>query len=238
MPTPASNSTDTTQGWGWLTPTDAVPLQQAPPAQTVPSDSDEWQWLTPPTAEPASEFTPGRVDETRSRLPRSGWIALGVTLTLCIALVAVGITATQHHDAPVAIPTLTAAPPPTTKTAATACDGLTGATVTDGSGNTQTLPNVIAAFEHAYYRERSTEAAMRLLAPEAGIAAEPLAAGIASIPAGSSHCVAITPLSDNTADVHVVELHPDRSRMDYLQVINTRRTDTGHLLITNIQKAG
>ncbi|MBF6331804.1 hypothetical protein [Nocardia transvalensis] len=237
MPASSSNTpTDTAHGWGWLTPTDPVPLPHDPPEHPVLPDGGEWRWLPEPTAQPTE--LPERARDSRWRLPRRGWIALAAVLTGCTALVIIGAMATRHQDAPVAIPTLTAAPPPTTTPAATACAGLTGSTVTDGAGNTDTIAGVIAAFEFAYYRTRSADAAMRLLAPETGIVAESLAAGIASIPAGTSHCVAITLISDNTADVHVVELHPDRSRMDYLQVINTRRTDTGQQLITNIQKAG
>ncbi|MFE3228572.1 hypothetical protein [Nocardia sp. NPDC059228] len=129
---------------------------------------------------------------------------------------------------------------PTTTPAAVrsdACTGLSAPTITDGAGDTTSVAGVIAAFEFAYYHQRSADAAMRLLAPDAGIALEPLTAGIASIPAGTTHCVGITPITDNTADVHLVELHLDRTRTDYLQVINLRRTGTGPL-IYNIQKQG
>ncbi|MFE2997386.1 hypothetical protein ACFXG4_20520 [Nocardia sp. NPDC059246] len=118
-----------------------------------------------------------------------------------------------------------------------ACQGLSGSTITDADGDPTTLAGLIAAFEYAYYQRRSADAAMRLLAPESGIQRDPLATGLTSIPSGTRHCVAVTPLADTAADVHLVEVRPDGTRTDYLQVINTRRADTG-LLITNIQKRG
>jgi hypothetical protein len=93
----------------------------------------------------------------------------------------------------------------------------------------------VASFENAFYRLRSADTALRVVAPEAGLAADALAAGIASIPVGSTYCVAITPIAGGSANVHVVEQHPDHTRTDYLQVINTRPDGPG-LLITNIQK--
>ncbi|MFD6108420.1 hypothetical protein ACFWFQ_37885, partial [Nocardia salmonicida] len=72
--------------------------------------------------------------------------------------------------------------------------------------------------------------------PEAGLVAAALTAGIASIPPGTTHCVAITLIADTAAEVHLVERHRDSSRIDYLQLINTRREPTGDILITNIQK--
>ncbi|NKY87570.1 hypothetical protein [Nocardia veterana] len=134
------------------------------------------------------------------------------------------------------VPTLTAAAPSSNAAVdGGACTGLSGATVTDRYGDPGTVAGVVASFEHAYYRLRSADAALRVVAPEAGLVADVLAAGIRSIPEGSTYCVAITPIAAGSANVHVVERHPDRSRTDYLQVINTRPDGAG-LLITNIQK--
>ncbi|MFB8004897.1 hypothetical protein [Nocardia sp. NPDC056000] len=137
----------------------------------------------------------------------------------------------------------TAAPgpatPPSTSppSVAGACTGLSATTITSGQGDTSTMPGVIAAFEYAYYHLRSAAAAMLLLTPEAAISAETLAAGIASIPIGTMHCVAITPIADTAANVHLAELHPDHTRTDYLQVINLRSVGAGPL-ISNIQRQG
>ncbi|MBW0273101.1 hypothetical protein ATM97_23740 [Nocardia sp. MH4] len=134
----------------------------------------------------------------------------------------------------------TAAPPSSTTTAQGPCTGLTGTVVTDRAGDRATLEGVIASFEAAYYIDRNAAKAMLLLAPETGITVEGLAAGIATIPPGTRHCVAITPIAPTTATVHIVELHPDRTRTDYLQLINTRpATDPGGaLVISNFQKQG
>ncbi|MEV0688263.1 hypothetical protein AB0I35_30840 [Nocardia sp. NPDC050378] len=129
---------------------------------------------------------------------------------------------------------------PTSTVAATerACAGLTAQTVTAGAGDTTTVAGVIAAFEYAYYVTRSAEEALRLVTPQAGIVHEPLAAAITALPIGTSHCVGITPIAENTAEVHLVELHPDGRRFDFLQLVNVSAAAAGGSVITNIQKRG
>ena len=77
-----------------------------------------------------------------------------------------------------------------------------------------------------------------MIAPESGITQQALAAGIATIPAGTRYCVAVTPITLNTANVHLVELHPDRKRVDYRQVINTISGPSGGLLSSHVQEQG
>ncbi|WP_143860569.1 hypothetical protein [Nocardia cerradoensis] len=157
-------------------------------------------------------------------------------MTVGAVLVLIGALVVADPGRHTAVPTRTAALPTSSAAAASgACAGLTGATVTDRDGDTVTVAGVIASFENAYYRLRNADAALRVVAPEAGLAVDALAAGIASIPAGSTYCVAIAPIGVGSANVHVVEQHPDRTRTDYLQVINIRPDGPG-LLITNIQK--
>lgn len=119
-----------------------------------------------------------------------------------------------------------------------ACAGLTAQIVTAGAGDTATVAGVIAAFEFAYYVTRSAEQVLRLTSPQAGLAHEPLAAAIIALPIGTTHCVGITSIAENTAEVHLVELHPDGRRFDYLQVINVSAIAPDGLVITNIQKRG
>ncbi|MBF6063475.1 hypothetical protein IU500_18490 [Nocardia terpenica] len=232
---PHPDTTDTEQGWGWLDATATPPIllhaSTGAPAQD-PSPDDAWNWLTTAAPEPPTDTG----DAPRnSRLPRRGWIALSAALAVTATMVTVGALMVHPGGQPV-VPSVTAAPPTLSAVpaVAAACAGLSG-TVTDGAGSTDTPAGVIAAFEYAYYTRRSADAAMAVLAPEAGIQAQALAAGIASIPAGSTHCVAVTPLAEGAESVHLVEVHPDRTRVDYLQTINTR-TDNGRVLITNIQK--
>ncbi|OXR39699.1 hypothetical protein B7C42_08233 [Nocardia cerradoensis] len=191
---------------------------------------DEWRWL-----EPRSPV--GGQEHPRLGMPSARmWMVVGATVTVAALLVLIGALTVADHGGHTPVPAFTAAPPTSSASAVGgACAGLTGTTVTDREGDPATLAGVVASFENAYYRLRDADAALRVVAPEAGLAAGALAAGIASIPAGSTYCVAITPIAAGSANVHVVEQHPDRTRTDYLQVINTRPTNSG-LLITNIQK--
>lgn len=192
----------------------------------------EGRWLvalpqTPDAADTA--VAPARWDGAGHRVPGRVWAALAATAAVMIGVVAVWGNDSRDPADPVHA----------TAAVEGACTGLSGTVVSDRPGDTTaTVAGVIASFEAAYYIQRSVEAAMGLLAPESGIAAEGLAAGITSIPAGSTHCVAVTLISETTANVHVVELHPDRQRIDYLQLINTRPGEGGGLLISNVQDQG
>ncbi|MBF5000681.1 hypothetical protein IRT45_26435 [Nocardia sp. BSTN01] len=221
-------------------------------ADTTPAPGDEWGWLEPDCSQELqyepTQLHPGRTDTHLApqalgqQHPRLGmpsarvWIVVGATVTVAAVLVLIGALVVADPGGHGLAPTRTAAPPTSNAaTAGGACAGLTGTTVTDRDGDTRTVAGVVASFENAYYRLRNADAALRVVAPEAGLAADALAAGIASIPAGSTYCVAITPIAGGSANVHVVEQHPDRTRTDYLQVINTRPDGPG-LVITNIQK--
>ncbi|WP_040693753.1 hypothetical protein [Nocardia vinacea] len=189
---------------------------------------------TPDEADTA--VAPARWDGAGHRVPGRVWAALAATVAVVIG--GVGVWGNDSRD-PADPVHATAVPATTTVVVEGACTGLSGTVVTDRPGDTTaTVAGVIASFEAAYYAQRSAEAAMRVLAPESGITGDGLAAGIASIPAGTTHCVAVTPISETTANVHVVELHPDRQRVDYLQVINTRAGEGGGLLISNVQGQG
>ncbi|WP_067837256.1 hypothetical protein [Nocardia lijiangensis] len=228
------------QGWGWLETAEPAVLQAFPTNNAerhAHGSTNEWQWIAHPPAAIDTAATPPR----RARLPRRAWIAVVAALGVAGVLVVAGIVSIADRDYTAAvIPTVTASPPAATSTSAVgACAGLSGQTVTDGAGDTGSAAGVIAAFEHAYYVQRDHEAALRLVAPEIGIVPEALAVGIASIPAGTTHCVAITPIAPGTAEVHLVELHPNGQRIDYLQLINlAHHPDRGAMVITNIQKRG
>ncbi|PKV76776.1 hypothetical protein [Nocardia fluminea] len=204
------------------------------------SSSREEVWIAPlrdsdapDTADTGgfSRWWPG----IRYRMPGPAWAALAATIAILAGLLAVSTDDTG--DTGQQVPATAAPPSPTTLQGP--CAGLAGAVVTDRAGDPKTLEGVIASFEAAYYIDRDAAKAMAVLAPETGITVEGLAAGIASIPPGTRHCVAITPIAPGTATVHIAEVHPDRKRVDYLQLINTRPADTnGALLISNFQKQG
>ncbi|MBF6336795.1 hypothetical protein IU450_12960 [Nocardia abscessus] len=170
------------------------------------------------------------------RLPRGAWAALAAIIAVLAGFLLVLTDKTSDPGAQVSS---MAAPPSSTTTAQGPCAGLAGEVVTERAGDPATLAGVIASFEAAYYIDRDAGKAMPLLAPESGITFEGLAAGIASVPHGTRHCVAITPIAPTTANVHIAEIRPDRTRIDYLQLINTRPAGTGGaLVISNVQKQG
>lgn len=224
-------------GAGWLRRTDSLQSVSPERADTAGNGGSEWQWIQPARPTPPEPTTTSRW----ARMPRRVSIGLAAALSVSGVLVGTGIVSSLDHEyTPALIPTITVGPPPSTSAAAEteACAGLSGRTVTAAAGDRRSLPGVIAAFEHAYYVQRDAEAALRLVAPEAGLALEALAAGIASIPPGTTHCVAITPIDDRAAEVHLVELHPGGERIDYLQLINVHHTPGNGVVITNIQKRG
>lgn len=227
--------TDIRHGHQWLRALE--PATVRPASACGQSDGDdrpgsagasEWDWIT--QREPVAAVPAAR-RRARARLWRWGAGAVSVTAIATGAVIAAGQPSTDS----------VAAPQTTTTAAATstsnACAGLDGSVVTDTAGDTATVPGAIAAFQHAYYVGRDAAAALAVVGPEAGLDAAALAAGIASIPAGTTHCVAITPITGGAAEVHLVERHPDGRRIDYLQLVNTR-SDSGRVLITNFQKRG
>jgi hypothetical protein len=195
-----------------------------------PEPTPAGTWLATPAGIP-----PTRRSRLAAGMSVRGWAGLAALAAVSTGVL-LGIHAPHHtaqHTGPRAVGTRT----PATSPAASACAGLSGTVITNRSGDTATVPGVIAAFENAYYT-RQAATALALLAPDAGIAPAALTDGIASIPPGTTHCVAITPLAENAATVHIAEIHPDRQRTDYLQVINTRPASGGGLLISRIQKQG
>ncbi|WP_216918059.1 hypothetical protein [Nocardia noduli] len=234
--------TDHAHGLGWLgdhtEPAASQPII-AHASDGMVRTGSEWQWLHDQSSVP-DRTSPGDVETDR---PRTGhtraWMGLIAALAVALVMVGFGIrSVTEPPDPATAIPMITAAPPVTTAAPTGACAGLSGATVTDGPGEPHTVTGVIAAFDYAYYRQRDAAAALALVSGEAGLALESLADGIASIPNGTTHCVAITPIADTAAQVHLVELHPDGQRLDYLQLINARPDSADRMVITNFQKQG
>ncbi|MGW5110584.1 hypothetical protein [Nocardia sp. NPDC004123] len=234
---PHDNSTDTPNRvddeWGWLD--DQPPLPLPTITETQRSDSEaEWSRLD----RDARHRTPGATGRARPNRSARRWIGPVLTTAVAAVVITTAVLAMRSNaQQSVTVSQTVASATTRAPLRSAACAGLSATTITDGAGDTTSVAGVIAAFEYAYYQQRSPDAAMRLLASDAGIALEPLTAGIASIPAGTTHCVAITPITDNTANVHLVELHLDRTRTDYLQVINLHHIGTG-LLISNIQKQG
>ncbi|TLG01746.1 hypothetical protein FEK35_23070 [Nocardia cyriacigeorgica] len=237
------NNTDHTSSddsWLWLdNPETRSPQTSTEHARRSPRGSSDVAFGGSAVEGPWPGTSPVRNHRVAGQTRRHVVLGLGLAAAVSAALIGAGVAdLAGTTTTEVAAPSLTAARPSDPSQAPAACKGLSGATITSEAGDDASLTGVIAAFEHAYYVRRDPAAAMGVLAPATGITAEALAAGIASIPPGSTHCVAITPIADTAAEIHLVELHPDRSRVDYLQVVNVApRADRPHAVwITNIQK--
>lgn len=106
-------------------------------------------------------------------------------------------------------------------------------------GGTDSGPSAIFAFQHAYYVTRSAELARAVVAPNASVpTAEAIQTGIDSIPAGTTHCVTITPGSfAGQFRVVVTEKRPDSAATTYNpQLVSVARTGD-RTLITGIAPA-
>ncbi|WP_157575223.1 hypothetical protein [Nocardia yamanashiensis] len=153
-------------------------------------------------------------------------LAGGALLTLVVLGVAVWLTFTPEADEPVA------APPPSPQTSATdAQPGLNvwcpavntpDRVIGSGAGDPGTGPGAIMRLEYAWYVQRDPAAVRALLAPGAQAASEEATrTAISATPAGTQHCVTITPLGSDRWNVNVDELRPDGSRPSWQQIMIT-----------------
>lgn len=104
--------------------------------------------------------------------------------------------------------------------------------------------NVIRAFEHRYYSQRSGQAARELVSPDADPSAPftvtaNLDAGIATVPAGTTYCLGIAPVLAGVYAVTITETRPDGARSQYAQQITTGVVDGRHVIesITEAQES-
>ncbi|MFF0490249.1 hypothetical protein ACWDSJ_37405 [Nocardia sp. NPDC003482] len=104
----------------------------------------------------------------------------------------------------------------------------------NGVGSTASGPDAILAFQHAYYVARSGALARTVTTPDAWVSPpQVIDLGIATIPAGTHHCVEITPVPDGRFDVRVTESRPDQTSRVYRQIVTTT-TQSDVTLITRI----
>ncbi|PXX71013.1 hypothetical protein DFR70_101434 [Nocardia tenerifensis] len=104
----------------------------------------------------------------------------------------------------------------------------------NGTGSTASGPDVVLAFQYAYYVTRSGADARAVTTPEALVpAVEVIGAGIRTVPAGTQHCVMITPMADGRFDVVITEVRPDAAVRTYRQFV-TVTTRPGAVSITKI----
>ena len=104
----------------------------------------------------------------------------------------------------------------------------------NGAGGTGSGPEAILGFQHAYYVDRSGEKARSFVAPDGAVLQAPqIQDGINTVPAGSTHCLAITSTGGDRYTVQLTERRPDGTTTVYKQVVTTVARD-GKTLIKEI----
>ncbi|OZF06036.1 hypothetical protein CH300_12510 [Rhodococcus sp. 15-1154-1] len=180
--------------------------------------------------------------------PRSvpvGWIAAGVLAAA--SLIGAAVVVTGHDETPAtpaaAAPEPTQTPRTSTTTAAATTPAAApwcttaataDATTTADAGNRESAIGVIAAFEHAYYVQRSGAAVAALMTSPAP--ADRIQAVIDRTPSGTEHCVTIA--ATDIPDVHAVALSlrtPSGSESAIASRITTARTGESYA-IANVEE--
>ncbi|RDI55905.1 hypothetical protein [Nocardia mexicana] len=104
----------------------------------------------------------------------------------------------------------------------------------NGVGSTGSGPDVILAFQHAYYVARSGLRARAVTTPDAWVSpAAVIDVGIATVPTGTRHCVEVAPQPDGRFAVTITENRLDRSVRTYRQEV-TVEVREGSTVITRI----
>ncbi|WP_052314471.1 hypothetical protein [Nocardia thailandica] len=165
---------------------------------------------------------------TTPRSHRRRWIAASVLGTLA-ALTTVAIVTAPDSDAGSRTVTCAQSTSPS------------GVVSGFGPGDTSSGPGAILGFNYAYYVQRSAEQARRFLTADALVGpGDRLQAGIDAVPAGTRHCVTISPLVRlGDADlwaVTVTEYHPTTEPFAPRQIITTRTLGAA-TLISSINRA-
>ncbi|WP_067477501.1 hypothetical protein [Nocardia amamiensis] len=199
----------------------------------------------PPGPAPAPERTPyedefsGLIDRSGARRARRRW-AVPLLGTLGVAALgfaaymqfATGGSSQPTAAAPSAQATASAATPIAQCPAERVGNRIQG----NGVGGFDSGPAVIFAFQHAYYVTRSGEEVRTTTTADAAVqTADAIQRGIDSIPAGTTHCVAITPGAFAGQYVVVVTEHrPGQPPVTYNPQLVTTTKDGHRTLISAI----
>ncbi|MDJ0396165.1 hypothetical protein QMK17_22870 [Rhodococcus sp. G-MC3] len=165
----------------------------------------------------------------RLRRPRLLFAVIAAVALLTGALVA----ALSGSDSST---TESAGTPPTTTLSATATTAATaGPDCSMPRGDQDSGTGAIAAFEHAYYVQRSGAAAHALISPEAPSTAPftvvaNLDAGIATVAADTTYCLDIDPLRPGVFTLTLTEGGPAGPGVQYRQRITTTEVDGRHVI--------
>lgn len=144
------------------------------------------------------------------------------------------------NPAPTTVPAVETTAPSATTAASAWCEEVQtpGRVVSASAGDRATAIGVILFQQYAWYELRDADAVRSVLAADAVAASvEATRAAIATTPAGTRHCVTITPSTGGRFSVHVAERHPDDSEVSWDQVVSTAERD-GAVVITSITAGG
>lgn len=108
-------------------------------------------------------------------------------------------------------------------------------TTGNDSGDQESGPGVIKAFDYAYYVDRSGERARTVATPSGVGSAKDLQASIDALPADTSHCLRITDRGNGLYAVQLTETRPGEQPIVYPQLIQTVQAD-GKTWIASIKK--
>ncbi|MEV6320160.1 hypothetical protein AB0M45_03030 [Nocardia sp. NPDC051787] len=199
----------------------------------------------PPGPAPAPEASPyedeftGLIDRSGGRQARPRWATplLGTFGVAALGFAAymqfgTGDSGEPTGSAPSAQATASAATPIAQCPAERVGNRIQG----NGVGGFDSGPAVIFAFQHAYYVTRSGEQVRSTTTADAAVqTADAIQQGIDTIPAGTTHCVAITPGAFAGQYVVVVTEHrPGQAPVTYNPQIVTTTKDGNRTLISAI----
>lgn len=177
-----------------------------------------------------------RPTNSRSRRRRRLLFAYLAVLTLIFGALIAAFTGGDDESQTAATP----APAPTTSAAASTTVAA-GPDCSMPTGDQNSGEGVIAAFEHAYYVQRSGAAAHALVSPNAPSSAPftvvaNLDAGIATVAEGTTYCLDIDPLRPGVFTLTLTESGPGGPGTQYRQRITTTEVE-GRYVIASIDQA-
>ncbi len=253
-----SSQMDVDAGWmAWVEETGDAPAPAADLAEDVVDRDDDDGSDPAPTAIPdlladdpmAALAADARERALRAKRRRDRFVRIGVFVGAACAVAAIAagavLVVTSGGDVAAPGPTLVPATAPQTSstavpTQAAWCQEMTSATriVGAGAGDLNTPTGVILYQQYAFYVLRSADAVRSVLAPDAVAApVEKTKQAIDQTPAGTEHCVTITPRGPDTFGVQVTERYPDGKQAGWEQTETTVQRD-GRTLIASITAGG
>ncbi|WP_330229947.1 hypothetical protein OHA40_28640 [Nocardia sp. NBC_00508] len=201
----------------------------------------------PPGPAPAPEFAPyedrftGLIDRSRAPRPKRRWAipllgTLGVAALIFAAYLQFGTGGSGQPAGPA--PSAQAAASAATPITECAAERVGNRIQGNGVGGFDSGPAVIFAFQHAYYVVRSGDQVRSTTTADAAVqTADAIQRGIDTIPAGTTHCVAISPGAFAGQYVVVVTEHrPGQPPVTYNPQIVTTTKDGNRTLISAISR--